>query len=226
MALYEVTLRQRYNAQQALNVWSYYVAPGLGISPTSLELLTLMGFIPEEGESAPRDNSIASYLQTLQNTSVEWLTIEARELYSVTDFYEGAYSPAWVGLYPSDSAMSPFNAYGAFSARVRTDIRRGFKRFVGVSEGAVGAFGALVAGQLSTLTTLCERMSEILDGATAVYEPCVISRRKVVDEETGKVTYELYPDPAVQEEHTAHPLVWAPYTTVRTQNSRTVGRGA
>ena len=226
MAFYEVTLRQRYNGQLCINVWSYFVVPGVGISPNSLELLSLMGFIPEGDPLAPPEGTIAALLLNRQNTSTEWLAVEARELYSVVDFYEGAYSPPLVGATASDSAMSPFDAYGFYSSRTRTDIRRAFKRFVGVSEGQVGAFGALVSGALEDMVELAEAMSAVLVGDFANYYPAVISRKRVVDEGTGRVTYELYPDEAEQAEHTAYGIVWAPYTTVRTQTSRTPGRGS
>jgi len=225
MALYEVVLRQRYFDQLCINVWNYITLPGIGVTPSALELLTLMGFIPSGDPLAFPDPSIADFLVQIQPDEVSFLSAEARELYSVTDFYEAAYSPPIVGINNATQATTPFNAYGLFTARVRTDIRRGFKRIAGVTEGNVLDGGEVGAEMLAVLTSLADAMSEQLTGATAVYSPAVISREKIVDPETGKVTYQLYEDEAEQEEHTAFPLVWAPYEFIRSQTSRQYGRG-
>jgi len=225
MALYEVTLRQSYYEQLCVNVFSYITLPGIGVTPNALELLTLMGFIPEGDPLAFPNDTLADAIFTIQSSAVNFLTVEARELYSVTDFYEAAYSPPIAGNLDTGDDLSPFVAFGFYTARVRTDIRRGFKRFVGVTEGVVDNGGLISAGLVSNLTDLTDRLSEELTGASAVYSPCVISREKIVDPDTGKVTYQLYETEAEQEEHVANPLVWSYYDTVRSQTSRQYGRG-
>ena len=225
MALYEVTLRQSYYGQQCINVFSYITLPGIGVTPSALELLELMGFIPEGDPLAFPDGTIADTIWTFQSSEVDFLSAEARELYSVTDFYEAAYSPPIVGNLDTGDDMSPFVSYGFYSARVRTDIRRGFKRFVGVTEGVIDNGGVIGSGITAALTACAEAMSEELVGLTAAYSPCVISREKIVDEETGQVTYQLYATEAEQEEHVANPLVYTFYDTVRSQVSRQYGRG-
>jgi len=225
MALYEVTLRQSYYDQLCVNTFSYYVPPSIGVTPSALELLTLLGFIPSGSPLAFPNDTLADAIWTFQSSAVLFLSAEARELYSLTDFYEAAYSPAIDGNLDTGDDMSPFVAYGFYSARVRTDIRRGFKRFVGVTEGVIDNGGVIGSGLVANLTDCADKMSEVLGGATATYEPCVISREKVVDPDTGKVTYQLYADEAEQEEHVASPLEWTYYTTVRSQTSRQYGRG-
>jgi len=225
MPLYEVTLRQRYYDQLCVNVFDYLSPGGLGNTPSSLELLTLMGFIPEGDPLAFPAGTIADALSDLQSSSVEFLSVEARELYSVTDFYEAAYSPVIAATGGLGNAMPPFNAYGLYTARIRTDIRRSFKRFVGVSEGYVDNGGVLTSTANGLVADLGELLSDTLSGATAVYSPATISREKVVDPDTDAVSYQLYATEAEQEEHTAYPLVWAGYTVVRSQTSRQYGRG-
>lgn len=226
MALYEVTLRQRFAGQLILNVFSYVTVPGIGVTPSALELLTEMGFIPEGDPLAFPADTIAGNLSLLQSSDVDFLSAEARELYSLTDFYEAVYSPAIAAVGGSGSSLSPFTAYGLRSARVRLDIRRSTKRFVGVSEGWVNNGGVLETAAIDALDAVADSMSELLVGLTAAYSPATISRNRVVDVETGKVTYELYPTEAEQEEHTASGLTWAGYAEVRSQTSRQYGRGS
>jgi len=225
LALYEITLRQRYYDQLCVNVFSYHVPAGVGVTPTALELLTLAGFIASGDPLEFDADTLAYQLWLWQNSGVTFLTAEARELYSVSDFYEAAYSPAIPGNLAATDSAPPFVAYGLYTARVRLDIRRGFKRFVGVSENLIDPGGELGAAVLAGMADLAEAMSAILDGATANYRPCVISREKIVDEETGAVSYQLYPTEAEQEEHIAFPVVWSPYDQVRSQVSRQYGRG-
>lgn len=225
MALYEVTLRQRFADQLCINVWNYFVVGGGFVTPSSLELLTLMGFIPSGDPLEFPADTVADAIWGLQDNDVTFLSAEARELYSVTDFYEAAYSPAIPAGRSTGTSEAPFIAYGFFTSRVRTDIRRGFKRFVGVDELLLDPLGVITDPGLALMDTLADAMSETLGGVTASYQPAVISRNKVVDVGTGAVTYELYATEAEQEEHVASPLAWAPYSTVRSQTSRQYNRG-
>lgn len=225
MALYEVTLRQSYYGQLCVNVFSYITLPGIGVTPNALELLTLMGFIPEGDPLAFPDDTVANAIFSFQSSAVNFLSAEARELYSVTDFYEAAYSPPIIGNLDTGDDMSPLVSFGFYTARVRTDIRRGFKRFVGVTEGIIDNGGLIGSGIVAALTDCAEAMSEELGGVTAAYSPCVISRERIVDPETEHVTYRLYETEAEQEEHVANPLVYTFYDAVRSQTSRQYGRG-
>jgi hypothetical protein len=225
MALYEVTLRQRYFQQLVINTFSYATLPGIGVTPSALELLTEMGLIAAGDPLEFPADTFAAQLQSIQNGSVEFLAAEARELYSLTDFYEAVYSPPIEGTWAAVSAESPLVAYGFYTDRVRLDIRRGTKRFVGVTEDAVDPGGNVSVAMLDFLADVAEKMSEVLVGTTAAYAPAVISRERVVDPETERVTYQLYATEAEQEEHTAVGVTWTPYTTVRSQTSRQYGRG-
>lgn len=226
MALYEVVLRQSYFSQSCLAVFNYFVPPVPLATPNSLELLTLMGFIPTGDPLAFPADTIAAQLAGVQNSEVDFLSVEARELYSLTDFYEAVYSPAISGTGGSGEAMTPFVAYGLYSARVRTDIRRSQKRFVGVSEGSIYPGGEVSDTMIASLVDLAELMSATLEGAAADYQPCTISREKVVETDPPRTIYRLYESEAEQEEHIATPLVWTPHEYVRSQTSRQYGRGS
>lgn len=224
MALYEVTVRGSLYGQSVINVFSYSVTTGVIVTPSASELLNLMGFVPVGDPAELPAGTLFAAWRALVSVDVNFLSVEARELYSLTDFFEVAYSPAEVGG-QANSAFSPFVAFGVFSNRVRTDIRRGFKRFAGVTEAQVDAGGDLEAGAVTALALVASKMSLVLSGATADYSPSVISREKVIDPVTGKVTYQLYADPVEQFEHTARGVTYAGYDTVRSQTSRQYGRG-
>lgn len=226
MALYEVTLRQRYYQQNVINVFSYQATSGIGLAPNALELLTLMGFIASGDPLEFPADTIASLLQSVQPAAVEFMSVEARELYSVADFYEAIYNPPIEGTWASVNTLSPISAYGFVSSRVRLDVRRGTKRFVGVAEDANDPGGNISVAMLGFLADVAAAMSEVLAGALSTYHPAVIPRERVVDGVTGKVTYRLYEDPSVQEDLTAVDVVWSPYSTVRSQVSRQYGHGS
>jgi len=225
MALYEVVLRTRYFEQLCINTFPYYVIPGIGVSPNAFELLELMGFIPSGDPLEFPADSIAVNLQSLLNANLEFLSAEARELYSLTDFYEAAYDPPIVGTRSNGQSASPLLAYGLRTTRTRTDIRRGMKRFAGVSEGDVDSGGIILTAMQGFIADLGALLGANLLGDTSTYRPCVISREKLVDPETGKVTYQLYEDPAEQEEHIMTGFTWQGYTQIRSQTSRQYGRG-
>jgi len=226
MALYEVTLRQLFANQQCINVFSYVSTPiGGGVS-SALDLLTLLGFIPSGDPLAFPDNTLADAIWALQDNDVTFISAEGRNLYSVTDFYEAVYSPAIPAGRTTGTSESPFTAYGFRTARVRTDIRRGFKRFVGVDELLLDPLGVITDPGLALMDDVAEEMSQPVTSEESIYTPCVISRQRVVDPETDKVTYELYATEETQIEHIASPLEWAPYPTVRSQTSRQYNRGS
>ena len=225
MALYEVTLRQRYFGQLCINVFPYYVIPGIGVTPNAFELLDLMGFIPSGDPLEFPADSLAINLQSLLNANLEFLSAEARELYSLTDFYEAAYDPPIVGTRSSGQSASPLLAYGFRTTRTRTDIRRGMKRFAGASEGDIDPGGIILTAMQGFLADLGDLMGANLLGSSATYRPCVISREKLVDPEDGKVTYQLYESEAEQEEHIMTGFEWQAYQEIRSQTSRQYGRG-
>jgi len=224
VAIYEVVLRQRYFEQLCINVWNYTTEAGIGVTPNAFELLDQMGFIAAGDPLEFPADTIAAAISALQ-VGAEFLSAEAREVYSLTDFYEAVYSPAINSEAASGEAQPPFVAYGLRSSRVRTDIRRGFKRFVGVGETWVTHGGVITGGGITALDAVADAMTAELTGLTATYVPCVLSRDKIVDVETGRVTYELYPTEAEQQDHLAAGIVWAGYSTARSQTSRQYGRG-
>lgn len=225
MALYEVVLRTRYVEQLCINVFNYWVTPGIGVTPNALDLLTLMGLIPIGTPLAFPANTIGEQLQLLQSDNLTYLSAEARELYSLTDFYEAVYAPGLAGGATGGDSMPPFVSYGLYSSRVRTDIKRGTKRFAGAMESGSNAGGTVVGTAAATLVDLAAEMSATLTGFSADYVPCVVSREFIPATEDDPAKYQLYADPAEQAEHLAIGVVWTPYEHIRSQVSRQRGRG-
>lgn len=225
--LYEVTLRQSYFGQQCINRFHYNSAGTPAAVSGSFALVSAMGFIPDAELGTYDETKLFHKLRLIQSTSLTYTEVEARALYDVVDFYTRPWSPPAPGL-SGGEAGAPFLATGFRSNRVRTDIRRSFKRFAGISESAVAAGGAIDGGVLATLATQAAALSAVLtyddEGNTLTFSPCVLSFDKVVSEgEPDK--YVPYPTLAEQLEHVAQGIVYAPQPQVRSQVSRQYNRG-
>lgn len=225
MAIYTVTLRGLYYGQQIINTFAYVSAGTGSPTPSAFDLLNAMGFIPSGDPPALPDETIFAFIRGLVNNNMAFTEVEARNLYSVTDFYLFGYSPAVVGLIDGID-VSPMTAYGLRSNRVRTDIRRGFKRFCGVVEEATTNGGFLVGGYITTLADVADAMSEVLEGTfEATYQPSILSY-EMYTVPPAKPAYRPYETEEEQLEHAAIGVTWAGYDTVRSQVSRQYGRGA
>lgn len=223
MKFYTVTLRQEALGQQIINRWNYSVA-GSGSGASSVELLHLMGFLPASPPPTSTDGTIEAAILAVQSVSLQHIEFECAELYTPTDFYTGAYSPGIAGAV-DEGISSITDAYGLFSSRVRTDIKRGFKRIAGVPPSAYAQNSELASGFQIAVGVLGERMSLPLEGATVLYDPSVF-QFEAYTTPSGKTAYKKYADPEVQAEHVAADVEWAIYDTIRTQVSRQIGRGS
>lgn len=223
MAIYTVTLRSTYFAQEIINRFSYVsVSTGAG-DPSALELLELMGFIPDGDPPGYPADTLFDAIGSISNTGVSFREVEGRNLYSVSDFYLAPFVIPAAGQ-ASGEGMSPFVSYGFFSDRVRTDIKRGTKRFTGVNEGAVDAGGVLPSGTRANLAVVAEAMTAVLEGEGNDYMPAVLSYEPYTAP-SGRTAYRPYATASEQLDHAAYPVVWSYYETVRSQVSRQYGRG-
>lgn len=225
MALYQVTLRGTFYTNQVLNVWSYLSGGTLGAAPSAFDLLKAMGFIPSGDPPVYPSDTLFAALRSLVSDSVHYAEVEARNLYSTTDFYLAAFNPVVSGT-TSGIDQSPLVAYGLQSNRTRTDIRRGFKRFAGVVEEATTNGGLLTGDFPGALADVATKMGEVLSGDfDATYSPSVFSFEKY-ETPKGNDAYRPYPTEADQLEHVASPVTWSGYPQVRSQTSRQYNRGS
>ena len=228
MAFIEAIINQQFSGQLAINRFTY-VSSGTPASVSlSFALLSALGFIPDPPTATtfPTD-TLADAMENIQSTGVRYLSAYARDLYSDTDFYEVPY-PQTIEGDRTGEAASPVLAVGFFSNRVRLDVRRGMKRFVGVSESDVGSGGYWGSSFNASLEYMAEKLSETLtyddEGNTLTFVPAILG----VEEYTtpsGKRAYRKYANPTLQAAHTATGINWSAYPQVRTQVSRQYGRG-
>lgn len=228
MAILEAVLTQRYAGQITVNRFNY-VSTGTPAAVTlSFALISAMGLLEATGSPKVFPNeTIGISLQVCQNPNVEFLSCYVRDLYSDTDFYESPYPSGVTGQKPG-AGMSPLAALGFTASRVRADIRRASKRFVGVNEEFFTSGGILNGEIVALADDLADEMSKVLtyddEGNTLSFAPAVLG---LVEYTTprGKRAYKRYPDPTQQLAHTATGFAYQAIQSMRSQTSRQYGRG-
>lgn len=225
--IFEVTVSLMYFGQQCINRWNYLADVAVGGNQMSAGLAEEFGlFAPGED---PNANSVLAQLQACTNGAGVFTDITVRDLYSDFDFLE---APLGFNGTVTGEGYTPAMAYGFYSQRTRLDIRRGFKRIPGVSEGAVGTGGVLAGTGITMTNELAVKMSlnlsQVIAGTNVVFKPVILGKEKYQTNpgiEPAKYAYKLYQPEAEQLAHVADVGVWFPYTQVRTQGSRQYGRG-
>jgi hypothetical protein len=229
MPMYRVTLEGNYSGQQTINTFDMLSGDVPSGENGALLVLAGMGLAPYTGIDIFDDGTFAAALSLAQTVEAFYVQAVCKNLYSNTDFYTFAF-PAGTHGQRTGQGMSPVLAAGFTSDRTRLDIRRGQKRFVGVSESDSDAAGYLNSGGL----TIWEDVGDAMDNVTVVpvgvgsftFTPYVFSKERVVDPDTGKVTYEEWETEAEALDHIAKINVWTLKPTVRSQVSRQFGRGS
>lgn len=228
MALLEIVLTQSYVGQTCINRWDYLVSgSAVGIT-NSAALVAAMGFVPTAGVFPA--GTIAAALQALQTDAVFYEGMLAKAIQGdPLDFYDYAFPTGVVGGAIGLETLPPFNAWGFRTNRVRSDIARGTKRFVGVSEAAVLSGGTFASGAQAAMQTLADRMTETLSytvgGSTLSFVPVVVQKKEYTTPR-GKKAYEFYTPLATQLDHLAAGVTWEIYPQVRSQVSRQFKHGA
>lgn len=230
-SLIEVVLSYQYAGQQCQNVWTYESDSEVDYTSESEWLLSSMGFIPDEGDAFP-GGTVFSALRTLVSEQVSFVSAYARDIYSVNDFYEILWSPRPVGL-AGAFGMSPVLAYGFRTNRVKTNIRRGTKRFPGIPVAWNTTGGGFSPEATTAMNTLALRMSADLTftaGVTEIGFTPVVAGKQRYDPDTGLPSatgraYRYYPTYDEQTDYLARGVEWQPYDRQRTQNSRQYSRG-
>lgn len=229
MAVLEAVLTSQYQNQLVINRFHYVSSGDTGPVTHSFGLLSAMGGIAPTG--SPAYFSAGTILQGIQNISALSFAFKAlyiRNLYDPTDFVETAYNSTTNGNF-AGSPASPMLAYGLTSGRIRTDIRRGSKRFAGVTEDGMSDAGVVSGPALTALNTLCTRLSATLSytdaGASLSFAPAVLGFEEYTTPR-GNRAYRKYSTEAAQLLHAALNPVYSPVSTIRSQVSRQYSRGA
>lgn len=227
MALFEVILEQDLGQQQIINRFNYLsdgTPTGVTLSYACLWALGLLLTGPSDNFPDP---GMGLAIQHCLGTSLTFVQVSARNVYDPTDFYTYPYLAGTAGELVG-GVMSPVIAAGLTSSRVRTDIRRGQKRFAGIRQSDVLTEGAISSTELVSLTELGGAMGAswaYTEGGNSLnFTPCVVSKEKYTTP-SGKSAYRYYSTYAAQAAHLAVGVSWLPKPTVRTQGSRQYGRG-
>lgn len=235
MPLMEVTLEQTYANQECVNRWNYMATGTPAAVSFSFALMFALGAIFDEVAVPPGypPSGLIRKIAAAQHSGVSFQTVTVKDVYSATDFYSTVFVNALVGEQTGEG-LSPAMAFGFRTNRVRSDIRRATKRFVGAPEGQVGSLGVIVpAFVTSHLVPLANAMTDALEyddeGNILTFQPCVVKKERY-DTETQLPdpdgnAYRYYPDPEDQLALIALSVSWEPYEQIRTQVSRQYGRG-
>lgn len=230
----EVTVQSTFKNQQCLNVFNY-LFNGSGSDPGGLSdaLLNGLGYPlwDDTLETYPAGSVAAAY-RAISHQEVTFEIITVRNVYSRFDFTEYLFPFAGesaIGASGGESA-SPALAYGFRSSKVASDIKRGARRLVGVSETNMGSGGVFTPTALIALNSVATAFSAELPAFLNEFQPCICKKEKVAvlnpdGTPTGRFKYEYYEDPEVQVDNTGAPVTWGAVNTVRTQTSRQYGRG-
>lgn len=220
--LFEVTLRQNFLTKPAINRWHFNSSGTPASVSLSFALVSALGGIPDPITGAFEPGSLMEAIAALQADDVVYAEIEAKALYSVTDFYATPFPSGQAGV-RTGQVMNNFNAYGIRSSRVRTDVGRGFKRFAGVTEDRVDAAGVLASGATTDLQAICDILNTAItyddEGTELSFASCVLGFQEYTAP-SGKPAYRPYPTLSAQLDHAAIGVVWAPIGMTTTQNSR------
>lgn len=234
MPIYEVILQQNFQNQQIVNRWNY-LANGTPASVTgSFALVSALGGIYDGAAVPPAypPTKLMRIIAAMQSNLVTFDLLGAKNLYSVTDFYESPFVQPLTGVVSASEAAAPFIAYGFRTNRVRSDIRRATKRFVGVNEGNMNAGGSILSTWITgAMKNVADAMSATLtyddEGNTITFIPIVCSKEKYNPDpdEPDKFAYRYYASETLQLQHSAQGILWDSYPNVRSQVSRQIGRG-
>lgn len=231
MSLMEATLVQLYGDQECVNRF-YYQSSGTPAA-ASLSFLLTRGMGAIAVASVYPATKLMKKIAAVQSTAVSFVLLTCKNMYSVTDFYSLPFIEPLAGAVAGDSA-APNVATGFRTNRVRSDIRRGTKRFTGVAEANVGSTGNLVSGFVTgdgadLGTALTAVITETDEGNTITFTPVVLGKQRYdpathLPSSTGRA-YRQYPTESEQLDHVASGILWDIYPDTRTQTSRTRGRG-
>lgn len=220
--LFEVVLRQSFLTKPAINRWHFNSSGTPASVSLSFALISALGGIPDPITGAFPAGSLMEAIAALQADDVSYQSIEARALYSVTDFYDTPFPSGQTGVRTGE-VMNNFEAFAIRSSRVRTDVGRGFKRFAGVTEDRVNGGGEVASGALSDLQDICDILNSGIEyddeGTTLTFTSCVLGFQEYTTP-SGKKAYKQYSTLSAQLDHAAIGVIWAPSPLTTTQNSR------
>lgn len=230
--LMELTLVSSFYNQTLVNRLNYVASGTPAAVSLSYALAAAFGAIYDNTAIPPAypSNTPMSAISGVISSATTFQNIVCKNVYSRTDFYDTALIPAYGGG-RSGQPSSPTLAWGFRTNIVDAEIKRGQKRFGGVSEDDVENGGVPSGDHITRLDNLAAKLSVVLayddEGNTITFTPAVCHKEKypVPDSSPVRYAYRYFEDKAEQLVETAVGVVWSRLPTVRTQVSRQYGRG-
>lgn len=226
MALYEVTVGTTFLNQLCVNRFNYESTGTPAAVTGAFGLASAFGGILDAGDPPP--GTLIAQWKVMVSNLCTISDILVRNVYDPTDFYQ---TPILTSGQSAGETMPPFAAFGFRSSRTRLDIRRGFKRFVGVPEGAQngGVFGGSVLAVMDTMATrIGATLTYTDEGNSLSFAPVIVQKEKILLNPGAPIpnwTYRYYETLAEQSTHLMRSTVWEKYLSVRSQVSRQFNRG-
>jgi hypothetical protein len=233
MALLELVLQSTYFQQQCISRFNYISVGTPAAVSLSFALTSAFGCIydPDGSPVGYPNPSVFWAIRNTQSTLVSYDFVTSKDVYSNTDFYETPFLQAALGLASNGDAMSPTVAMGYRTGRVRGDIRRGYKRFVGLGETAVNAGGVIGNSFLNGPMTICagyltQPLTYNDEGNIITFIPAIVKKERYLSNPAkDRYAYRYYESESEQLANVATGINFDPYPTQRTQTSRQYGRG-
>lgn len=229
MPVMEATLTASYAGQECVSRFNFITVSTTASVTLSLALAEAMGVGGTAGAFAA--GSLLESIRQLTNVGVTYTQLTTRNVYSNVDFFQLPFVSTIAGNVTAEG-MPPFVAYGFKSSQSRRDVRRGYKRFVGVSETHIGNTGTLLPAILNGLalavaTALASPITYDDNGNVITFDPAICSKQKYVvpNSNPPREAYRYYPTEAAQIAQSATSIAWQSYTDARSQSTRQRGRG-
>lgn len=229
MPLYEVVLEQALGGQQIVNRWNFQSGTIPSGQLGAFLLAVGMGACGMGGINPFGTDTALGAIRPLQSSDVVFSQIVVKNLYSVTDFFTYAFPNSTYGQNTGGTSLSPTVAVGLSTDRTRSDVRRGQKRFAGITEADVTSLGELTEGAKTMWQAAGDTMADVVavpvEGSAVLFTPYVFGREEYVAP-SGKPAYRYYATQVEQEAHIARINQWTLKRFTRTQASRQYGRGS
>jgi hypothetical protein len=211
--LYEFKLHSTYLGQSLLNIFHFeYVEGG---TPSNAIAAELRNAFRDTFLTAIADGPLISRF----SDALTYTSVEITNLSDPSVLVDQAWGTPQVGIVSGDD-MPPYVCAVIRTGRLAGDIRRGQKRFAGVTE-TFQSNGILIQLFLDSLQDICDGLNspiELAAGAGTRSYQSVIVKRVQYTTPGGKTAYRL---PETSEEAIWYPATtWQPVINLSTQNTR------
>lgn len=229
--IFTATLQSRYFGQLIINRFQFISSSDVDAVDGCQALANALGAVDTSGVVTGNPlppGTLMGALETLQNDVVEYIAMEVITPYDAFGLFERIFPAGTTGnSVGSGENLAPFIALSIRSDRTRRDVRRGFKRFCGLTEGEITATGP-TAPALNRLADVATSISGTVTGdagpLNVAFQSAVVPLKRVPDSDPPQ--YELFETEGAAVSASAFPVVYQAEDKVTTQNSRKVGRGA